>query len=86
MLENGFCEIDGVDPAEAKARLSSPPKDAAKPSSAKPSSQSTKRSKGGDSTKCQFCGRVDKTFSNNEALDLHFWKDCQMLTECEHCS
>ena len=26
MLENGFCEIDGVDPAQAKAR-GSPPKE-----------------------------------------------------------
>ncbi len=24
MLENGFCEIDGVDPAEMKARKESP--------------------------------------------------------------
>ena len=24
MLENGFCEIDGVDPADAKARKNSP--------------------------------------------------------------
>ena len=22
----------------------------------------------------------------NENLDMHFWKDCAMLTECKHCS
>eukprot|EP00928_Gymnodinium_smaydae_P012291 TRINITY_DN14465_c0_g1_i2.p1 TRINITY_DN14465_c0_g1~~TRINITY_DN14465_c0_g1_i2.p1 ORF type:complete len:391 (-),score=78.50 TRINITY_DN14465_c0_g1_i2:115-1287(-) len=33
---------------------------------------------------CQFCGRQDPTFTP-EALDVHYWRECPMLTQCELC-
>merc|ERR1719454_1544241 len=33
---------------------------------------------------CQFCGRQDSSFTP-EALDVHYWRDCPMLTQCEFC-
>lgn len=91
MLENGFCEIDGIDPAELKAKMS-PQRDsnikaggAVNSSGGGKSGSQSKAKRGKEDTKCQFCNKVDKNFTNNEALDLHFWKDCLMLTECKYC-
>ena len=86
MLETGFCEIDGVDPAEMKARMAASSGSPLKEVTSEKKSSHKKIKAKGDETKCQFCGRVDKTFANNEILDMHFWKDCLMLTECKHCS
>jgi len=33
---------------------------------------------------CQFCGLRDESFTS-EGLDLHYWKDCSMLTQCAQC-
>lgn len=33
---------------------------------------------------CQFCGRQDPTFTP-EVLDVHYWRECPMLTQCEFC-
>jgi len=33
---------------------------------------------------CQFCAQQDPSFSN-EGLDIHYWKDCPMLIQCEYC-
>jgi Tfp pilus assembly protein PilP len=33
---------------------------------------------------CIFCGLEDENF-NDETLDLHYWKDCPVLTICPHC-
>jgi len=33
---------------------------------------------------CQFCGRQDSSFTP-EALDVHYWRDCAMLTQCNFC-
>lgn len=33
---------------------------------------------------CQFCGRRDPAFTP-EALDVHYWRDCPMLTQCSFC-
>jgi len=33
---------------------------------------------------CQFCGRQDPAFTP-EALDVHYWRDCPMLTQCQFC-
>jgi len=30
---------------------------------------------------CSFCNKKDKSF-NEEGLDLHFWKECPMLCQC----
>lgn len=33
---------------------------------------------------CPFCGREDPSFTP-EGLDMHYWKDCPMLIQCEFC-
>lgn len=33
---------------------------------------------------CQFCQRQDPSFTP-EGLDMHYWKDCPMLIQCEYC-
>lgn len=33
---------------------------------------------------CQFCHREDEDF-NPESLDIHYWKECPMLTTCQEC-
>jgi hypothetical protein len=35
---------------------------------------------------CQFCLRRDPAWESEEALDLHFWKECPMLSSCEQCA
>jgi centrosomal protein CEP104 len=37
-----------------------------------------------DDFTCQFCGRRDDSFTS-EALDVHYWRECPMLTQCEYC-
>ena len=32
-----------------------------------------------------FCGETDKTW-DEDALDLHYWKDCALLSACPSCS
>ena len=33
---------------------------------------------------CIFCGERSDSFTE-EGLDLHYWKDCLMLTRCDYC-
>ncbi|CAK0901119.1 unnamed protein product [Prorocentrum cordatum] len=33
---------------------------------------------------CHFCGRQDPSFTP-EALDLHYWRECPMLIQCQLC-
>lgn len=33
---------------------------------------------------CNFCHRTDPSF-NEESLDIHYWKECPMLTCCWEC-
>jgi centrosomal protein CEP104 len=40
---------------------------------------------GEDFTVCMFCGAEDKTW-DEDALDLHYWKDCPLLTACPACT
>jgi len=35
-------------------------------------------------TTCQFCGIEDPTFTG-ETMDVHYWRECPLLTQCEHC-
>lgn len=38
-----------------------------------------------DSTKqCDFCGRFDPAFTE-ESMDIHYWKECPVLTCCWEC-
>jgi len=40
---------------------------------------------GEDFTVCMFCGDTDKAW-DEDAMDLHYWKDCPMLSACPSCS
>lgn len=33
---------------------------------------------------CAYCGRQDNMFTKTN-LDVHYWRDCPMLTQCEFC-
>jgi len=35
---------------------------------------------------CQYCGRMDPAFENNDNLDIHLWRECPMLTFCQSCN
>lgn len=37
-----------------------------------------------DETTCQFCGHQDPTWTP-ATMDVHYWRECPMLTSCEHC-
>jgi hypothetical protein len=77
-----------MSPREEKASA------APKAASAKPSAASARQSpakgkgKGGDDTDfttCMFCGASDGSWTE-DALDLHYWKDCSLLAPCSACS
>lgn len=38
-----------------------------------------------DFTTCMFCGKSDPSW-NEDALDLHYWKDCASLAPCPACA
>lgn len=52
----------------------------------KPSSHKEDKTLGEESLSnfCQFCGQQDENFTD-EKLDLHYWQDCVMLTNCQQC-
>ena len=37
-----------------------------------------------DEKVCNFCGQYDENF-NEESIDIHYWKECPMLTTCWEC-
>ncbi|CAK0887687.1 unnamed protein product, partial [Prorocentrum cordatum] len=37
-----------------------------------------------DESTCQFCGRHDPSFTV-ETIDVHYWRECPMLAQCEFC-
>jgi len=37
-----------------------------------------------DLTTCQFCG-MHNAEATQEAMDVHFWRECPMLTQCQYC-
>mmetsp|Transcript_15369 Transcript_15369/g.23138 ORF Transcript_15369/g.23138 Transcript_15369/m.23138 type:complete len:861 (-) Transcript_15369:165-2747(-) len=38
-----------------------------------------------DFTLCMFCGKSDKSW-NEDGLDLHYWKECPLLSPCSACA
>jgi hypothetical protein len=40
---------------------------------------------GEDYTICMFCGKSDATW-NEDGLDLHYWKECPLLSPCSACA
>jgi centrosomal protein CEP104 len=40
---------------------------------------------GNDFTVCMFCGKKDKSW-NEDGLDLHYWKECPLLSPCHACA
>lgn len=40
---------------------------------------------GEDYTVCMFCGKKDKSW-NEDGLDLHYWKECPLLSPCHACA
>ena len=38
-----------------------------------------------DAPSCQFCHKRDPAFANEDAMDLHLFKECVMLSPCPHC-
>lgn len=37
-----------------------------------------------DEHSCQFCGRYNPAFTQ-ETVDVHYWRECPMLRQCEFC-
>jgi len=37
-----------------------------------------------DLTTCQFCG-MHNAEATQEAMDVHYWRECPMLTQCQYC-
>jgi len=35
---------------------------------------------------CEFCGKIDKQFTNRDLIDLHLTTECVMLNNCQYCS
>ena len=40
---------------------------------------------GPDFTTCMFCSKHDRHW-NEDALDLHYWRDCPLLFPCQACA
>lgn len=36
--------------------------------------------------RCDFCGREDPELQNKDYLDVHLWRECPMLTNCDLCN
>eukprot|EP00347_Sterkiella_histriomuscorum_P018511 403345233 len=35
--------------------------------------------------KCNYCDLQNEDFDRDEIMDLHYWKDCRYLNECQYC-
>jgi centrosomal protein CEP104 len=82
----GAPQAKGVmSPREEKAAARAAP---AKTNTSARQSPAKGKGKGGDETDfttCMFCGASDSTWTE-DALDLHYWKDCSLLAPCSACS
>ncbi|CAG9321572.1 unnamed protein product [Blepharisma stoltei] len=80
MLEKGMQDIDGGNapnimvsqPPPRQQPINAPKRKSTNPPAAMPF--------------CQFCGKKDTIFANEDNLDIHYWKDCPMLVSCPYCS
>eukprot|EP01015_Nassula_variabilis_P021377 TRINITY_DN3795_c0_g1_i6.p1 TRINITY_DN3795_c0_g1~~TRINITY_DN3795_c0_g1_i6.p1 ORF type:complete len:152 (+),score=37.37 TRINITY_DN3795_c0_g1_i6:86-541(+) len=39
----------------------------------------------GEENVCEFCEKHDPEFGNGDYYDLHLWRECPILTVCQHC-
>jgi centrosomal protein CEP104 len=106
LLENGFNEVDGIDPNDRQdddkprvtVETNISPYGAKKGKSKGPSGPAAgdldmlgespqkfeSSFKADNDNMCQFCGKYEMGWSQEE-LDMHFWRDCAMLTPCFGC-
>ena len=88
ILQEGFDDIDGVDP-DSKAQA--PPSEPTITTNINPSgAKAKKKKKKSEDNKdeqftCQYCGKYDPTFDDN-SYDMHCFQECAMLCECPGCS
>ncbi len=87
MLQEGFNEIDGVDPTkEAKAPASEPTVVTnIDPLGAKGKKKPEPEEAKDEEHTCTYCGKHDPSFTE-ETMDMHFFEDCPMLYNCPGCN
>ncbi len=90
MLNEGFDEIDGVDPnTKSKAPPSQPTITTNIDPMGAQGGNKKKTTKGKEEVKdpsktCLYCGKYDKNF-DADSLDIHCYQDCPILIECISC-
>jgi centrosomal protein CEP104 len=88
MLSEGFAQIDPNQASTSqkekipKENLNEEPSVVSIKKSGRPATSQSQQKL----NKCQFCDESNPAFAEGEAMDLHFWKDCPMLTECQYCN
>jgi centrosomal protein CEP104 len=80
-LNSGFGEIDnGKQMPKAVVEAAAPKKVASKQASISGPASIPKVSM------CVYCGKRDNIFSNEDNMDIHWYKDCPMLVSCANCN
>ena len=77
LLQKGFSEIEVGTYQETKPINTNKPREITKPPG------NTNMNNNG---MCEYCGKSDAIFANQDNLDIHYWKDCPMLVACLQCS
>lgn len=93
VLQDGFDEIDGVDPEDRKSKAPPSNDEPTVTTNINPGGAQGKKKKttakaqpvqDPDKT-CQYCGKFDENFDEN-SMDMHCFQECPMLCECPGCS
>lgn len=96
MLQTGFAEVDGgkvpIGPARdpppiREVKETREPRVRSRQETQPPKTEvEGLRPDPSKAPQCPFCGRTDSAFTNEDNLDIHWWKDCPMLVSCPLCS